>query len=66
MDKRWRPIVEVHYVCEGEKVRYKAEHCRISVALYWKYLTFGKNYVNGFVQNNLNYKAAETVEGLLA
>jgi hypothetical protein len=64
MDKRWRPIVEVHYVCEGEKVRYKAEHCRITVSLYWKYLTFGKNYINGFVQTHMNYKATESVEGL--
>jgi hypothetical protein len=54
MDKRWREIIEVHYVythMEGKALqsKQKAALLDISMRLYWQYLTFGKNFVESYV-----------------
>lgn len=54
MDKRWREIVEVHYVythMEGKVLRTKekAGLLEISMRVYWDYLTFGKNFIESYV-----------------
>jgi len=54
MDKRWREIVEVHYVythMDGKPLRskQKAAALEISMRLYWQYLTFGKSFIESYV-----------------
>lgn len=54
MDKRWREIIEAHYVythSEGRplQTKQKARMLEISMTLYWQYLTFGKNFIESYV-----------------
>lgn len=54
MDKRWREIIEAHYVythSEGKplQTKQKARMLEISMTLYWQYLTFGKNFIESYV-----------------
>jgi hypothetical protein len=55
MDRRWREIVEVHYVITKDAdgrtitVKEKAGTLEMSVRLYWHYLTYGKNFIHSFV-----------------
>lgn len=49
MDKRWREILEAHYVYTHLQSKQKAGMLDLSMRLYWQYLTFGKNFVESYV-----------------
>jgi len=49
MDKRWREIVEAHYVYAYLQSKQKAGMLELSMRLYWQYLTFGKNFIESYV-----------------
>ena len=49
MDQKWREIIEAHYVYSHVQSKQKAGMLRISMSLYWKHLTFGKNFIESYV-----------------
>lgn len=49
MNRDWRQVVNIHYVLREVTVRIKAKEINISVSLYWRYLEFGKSFINSFV-----------------
>lgn len=66
MRREWRPIIQVHYCClywdvDGERVRVKAKEkaalLDVELPLYWKYMTFAKNYIHGFVTISTKYES---------
>ena len=49
MDKRWREVIEAHYVYTQLQSKQKAGMLELSMRLYWQYLTFGKNFIESYV-----------------
>lgn len=61
MTREWRQVIEAHYVFPGYRAKEKAQALDITVALYWKHWTFGKNYVHSFVTCSTKYGDEKSV-----
>lgn len=59
MNRQWGAVINIHYVLRELKVKAKAEEVGIPVALYWKYLEFGKNFVHSFVMVSTQFEASD-------
>lgn len=56
MNRQWGAVINVHYVLREIKVRAKAEEVGMPIALYWKYLEFGKNFIHSFVMVSTQFE----------
>lgn len=61
MAREWRAVIEAHYVYPGYRTKEKAAALEVTVALYWKHWTFGKNYIHSFVTCSTKYPSAESL-----
>lgn len=57
MNRQWGSVINIHYVLRELKVKSKADEVGVPVALYWKYLEFGKNFVHSFVMVSTQFEA---------
>lgn len=49
MNRQWRPVMNIHYVLREIPVSRKSKEVGLSVSMYWRHLTFGKNFIQSFV-----------------
>jgi hypothetical protein len=59
MSRQWRPVINIHYVLREVKVKAKAAEINIPLALYWKYLEFGKSFVHSYVMVSTEFQSAD-------